>query len=199
MNKEMFSTKRTNQQAPLLAIGGSAGALKALLIILAGLKKDMPMAVVIIQHLDINHSKGLLSVLKNSCPLPVVSALEGHSPTKGTVYLAQTNDHLIIDSYGNFHYQQQPLEQVYRPSVDEFFASIAMHWKSDITAMLLSGMGEDGALGLLALRRLGHHTIAQEKSSCGVFGMPKAAISRQVMVEILTPAQFVNKIHALST
>lgn len=194
----MFDSETNKQHVPLLAIGGSAGALKALQIILAGLKEDMPLAVVIIQHLDEAHSKGLLSVLNNHCNLPVMAALEGNYPEKGKVFLAQTNDHLIIDSSGKFHYQKKPLTQVYRPSVDEFFASIAMHWKNHITAVLLSGMGEDGALGLLALRRLGHLTITQEKLSCAVFGMPKAAIARHAAVEIFTPEQIVNKIESLS-
>tara|TARA_R110001583_G_scaffold16561_20_gene67963 strand:+ start:6811 stop:7401 length:591 start_codon:yes stop_codon:yes gene_type:complete len=185
------------QQAPLLAIGGSAGALKALLIILSELKADIPVTIVIIQHLDKDHSTGLLSVLNNSCSLPVVSAIEGEKPMIGKVYLAQTNDHLIINSRGKFHYQEEPLAQVYRPSVDEFFASIAMHWKNEVTGVLLSGMGDDGALGLLALRRLGFYTIAQEKLSCGVFGMPKVAIARNAAVDIFTPNQIVKKINLL--
>lgn len=186
-----------NAHIPLLAIGGSAGALKALLIILAGIKPDLPAAVVIVQHLDKDHAKGLISVLNVDCALPVVPALQGEKLLAGKVYLAQTNDHLIIDINGRFDYQIQPLTQVYRPSVDEFFSSLALHWKGDITAILLSGMGEDGALGLLALRRLGYFTIAQEKSSCGVFGMPKAAIARNAAIEIFTPEQIVKKIHLL--
>lgn len=193
----MNLSDQSSQNVPLLAIGGSAGALKALLVILADIKPDLPAAVVIVQHLDEDHAQGLISVLNAVCALPVVPAMQGEKPLAGHVHLAQTNDHLIIDTKGRFDYQIEPLTQVYRPSVDEFFASIALHWKGDITAILLSGMGEDGALGLLALRRLGYFTIAQEKLSCGVFGMPKAAIARNAAVDIFTPEQIVKKIDLL--
>ena len=83
-------------------------------------------------------------------------------------------------------YTEQPKEMVYRPSVDVFFESVAAHWGGDVTAVLLTGMGRDGATGLLSLRQKGAHTIAQDEASSAVYGMPKAAVALDAAVEVLS-------------
>ena len=79
----------------------------------------------------------------------------------------------------------EPTQHVYRPSVDVFFASVSRLWQGEAVGVLLTGMGNDGAQGLKALRNRGHHTIAQDEATCVVYGMPKAAAALGAAVEIL--------------
>jgi two-component system response regulator WspF len=102
-------------------------------------------------------------------------AQAGQIPQAGTALLAATNDHLVLDASGRLAYRREPEDLAYRPSVDVFFHSVCQHWDGSAIGVLLTGMGRDGALGLKALRDKGHYTIAQDRSSCAVFGMPQAA------------------------
>jgi chemotaxis response regulator CheB len=90
-----------------------------------------------------------------------------------------------MNRFGKFTYSPEPRKLVYRPSVDVFFESVAAHWGGKIAAVLLTGMGRDGALGLLTLRERGVYTIAQDKDTCAVYGMPKAAAEINAAVDIL--------------
>ena len=103
----------------------------------------------------------------------------------GSVLVAATNDHLAVGSDGKLMYTPNPREYVYRPSVDVFFESVAKHWHNRVIGVLLTGMGRDGAAGLLKLREMGYHTIAQDRASSAVYGMPKAAAEINAAVEIL--------------
>ena len=179
---------------PLIAIGGSTGALTALMKILSMLSKDFPGAIVIAQHIDESYVKGLVGVLDNICELPVIGAEDGSAIKAGYVMISQTNNHLVINQMMRISYRYEPESQLYRPSVDEMFASLALHWKGPLCAVLLSGMGADGAKGLLALRRFGVYTIAQNESSCEVYGMPKAAAKLSAAVDILPPEDIAERL-----
>jgi len=112
-------------------------------------------------------------------------AHEGGRPKINTTYIAGTNDHLVITSLLTFSYTPEPGNIAYRPSVDVFFKSIARHWPEKGIAVLLTGMGRDGAEGLSVLRQSGWHTIAQDEASSVVYGMPKAAKELDAVVETL--------------
>jgi two-component system, chemotaxis family, response regulator WspF len=172
---------------PIIAIGSSTGGPKALAAVLAQLPKGFGAAIAVVQHVDAQFSSGLASWLGQQINLPVRIAKVGESLEPGTVLLAGTNDHLEVKADLTLGYTQHPIDYPYRPSVDVFFNSLAAHWTRRGTAVLLTGMGRDGAKGLLALRERGWHTIAQDKPSCVVYGMPKAAIDLNAAVEILTP------------
>jgi two-component system, chemotaxis family, response regulator WspF len=107
------------------------------------------------------------------------------TPEVNTIYIAGTNDHLVIGSDLAFHYVVEPKDNPYRPSVDAFFLSIVQHWPGKGVAVLLTGMGRDGAQGLLELRKAGWHTIAQDEKTSVVYGMPKAAAQIDAAREIL--------------
>ncbi|MDB6174058.1 MAG: cheB [Chthoniobacteraceae bacterium] len=169
----------------LVAIGSSAGGPAALAKLLAGLPKDFPAAIVLIQHVDAQFAAGMAEWLGNQCPLPVRVAKEGESPTQGVALLAGTCDHLSLTEAGQLSYTAEPVDYVYRPSVDVFFQSVTQFWHGEVIGVLLTGMGRDGALGLKALRNQGHFTIAQDQASCAVYGMPKAAATVDAAVEIL--------------
>jgi len=93
----------------------------------------------------------------------------------GTVLLPDREDHLIMSPQGTLVYTATPRDYVYRPSVDAFFESVALHWRGNATGILLTGMGRDGAKGLKAMRETGFTTIAQDQKTSAVYGMPKAA------------------------
>jgi chemotaxis response regulator CheB len=169
----------------LLAIGASAGGPAALAKILSGLPKDFPAAVVIIQHVDEQFASGMAEWLSQHSKMPVRIAREDNMLEVGVVLLAGTNDHLVLKAPGRLGYTADPVEYVYRPSVDVFFDSIIRFWTGEAIGVLLTGMGRDGALGLKALRNKGYHTIAQDKTSSAVYGMPKAAATLEAAVDVL--------------
>lgn len=186
----MFSAG-SHEKTPLIAIGGSTGAPTALSTILKAIPADFPGTIIIAQHLDEVFAPGLVEVLDKVCAIPVVGAAEGQRLEPAKVFVSQSNDHMIVDGLDCIRYRVEPASQHYRPSVDELFASLGLSWQGPLAAVLLSGMGNDGAQGLLALRRLGHYTIAQEQHSCAVYGMPKAAKKLNAAVELLPPNQIV--------
>ena len=117
----------------------------------------------------------------------VSEALEGDRPQKGVVLVACTNDHLCLQSNQTLNYVREPIDYPYRPSIDVFFRSVARYRTAQGTAILLTGMGRDGAEGLRLLRDAGWYTIAQDQSSCAVYGMPRAAAELNAAVEVLNP------------
>ena len=153
--------------------------------ILGGLPKDFPAAIVIVQHVDAQFTQGLADWLAQHSRLPVRLVCEGDAPVAGAVLIANTADHLVFLNAKTLGYTAEPVEAVYRPSVDVFFQSVAKHWPGKVTGVLLTGMGRDGAKGLKALRDEGHHTIAQDRATSVVYGMPKAAAALEAAVEIL--------------
>jgi chemotaxis response regulator CheB len=169
----------------LVAIGSSAGGPAALASVLRELPADFPAAIIVVQHIDAQFAPGLAKWLGEQSRLPVRPAASGDIPVCGTVLLAATNDHLILESSTRLGYTPNPVEYSYRPSVNAFFESSARHWSGPMIGVLLTGMGSDGAKGLKMLRNLGHHTIAQDQKTSAVYGMPRAAADLQAATEIL--------------
>ncbi len=169
----------------LVVIGSSSGGPEALAKVLRGLPEDFQAAVVIVQHIDAQFSEGLARWLDQQTPLKVRLVIQGEKPCKGEVLLAGTDDHLVMNENGTLGYRAEPKNMPYRPSVDVFWHSLAVYQTGNVTAVLLTGMGKDGAQGMLELKGLGVHTIVQDEKSCAVFGMPKAAIDIDAAVEVL--------------
>jgi chemotaxis response regulator CheB len=170
----------------LVAIGASAGGPAALAALLRGLPKDLPAALVIVQHVDAQFTGGMAAWLSEQSALPVRVAVAGDRVIAGTVLLAGTGEHLVMTGPDRFGYTREPSQAVYRPSIDVFFHSVVKYWRGEAVGILLTGMGRDGAVGLKALRGKGHHTIAQDQASSAVYGMPKAAAALGAAVEVLT-------------
>ncbi len=170
---------------PLVVLGASTGGPAALADILARLPASFNAAMVIIQHIDREFAADLARWLGTHCALPVRVADSGCRPLAGHVWLAGTNDHLVLQQDGALAYRREPQECFYRPSVDVFFGSVAAHWASPGVAVLLTGMGRDGGNGLLTLRRCGWHTLAQDEDTCVVYGMPRAAAELKAAEKIL--------------
>ncbi len=171
--------------APLVAIGSSTGGPNALATILSHLPANFGAAVVIVQHVDVQFAPGLVEWLNQQTPLQVRIADEGSRLEIGKVLIAATNNHLYLRPNLSLGYTKDPTDYPYRPSVDVFFKSLAQYWKHQGIAVLLTGMGRDGAEGLSLLRTKGWHTIAQNQATCVVYGMPKAAVELGAAVKIL--------------
>src|SRR5262249_38070247 len=153
--------------------------------VLGALAQDFPAPIVIVQHVDAQFAPGLADWLNQQTTLHVRLAEEGDRPEPGIVLLAGGENHLVFCSPTRLAYTREPLDYSYRPSVDVFFRSAGLLWSGGIIGVILTGMGKDGAEGLLGLRERGHWTIAQDETTCAVYGMPKAAAQIQAAREIL--------------
>lgn len=176
--------RSSGQRQQLVAIGSSAGGPAALEQLLKGLPVNFPAAIVLVQHVDQIFAAGMAEWLSTASGLPVRLAQEGESPRPGTVLLAGTNHHIRLLKNGTLAYTAEPVNEIYRPSIDVFFESVARYWTGDAVGVLLTGMGRDGAQGLKLMRQQGYLTIAQDQQSCAVYGMPKAAAAIDAAVEI---------------
>ncbi len=184
-------TRRTPRKIPtsdhlrLVLIGASTGGPKALATICLGIPRDWNAAVVVVQHVDVAFSQGLAKWLADRTGHPVRVAEDGQHLTAGDIVLAGTNDHLVLTKSRTLEYREDPKDLFFRPSVDVFFDSVAANWPHTDAAVLLTGMGKDGAKGMLRLRSKGWHTIAQDQASSVVWSMPKAAIDAEAVSEVL--------------
>lgn len=168
----------------LVAIGSSAGGPAALELLLKGLPSSFDTSIVLVQHVDQVFAAGMAEWLSSSCGLKVRLARDGEAPQPGTVLLAGTNHHIRLLKNGTLTYTAEPVNEIYRPSIDVFFESVARYWEGDAVGVLLTGMGRDGAQGLKLMRQQGFLTIAQDQQSSSVYGMPKAAAAIDAAVEI---------------
>jgi len=174
-----------SRQLPVVAIGASTGGPHALQAILSKWPGDFPAAVLVAQHISADFADSLAAWLSDCCTLRVHTARNGDRPEAGIVLVAGTDDHLVMRTEGTLVYAREPLDNPFRPSVDVLFQSLARHWRRPSVAVLLTGIGRDGAQGLLELRRAGWHTIAQDEHTSVVYGMPQAASRLGAAVEIL--------------
>lgn len=165
--------------ARLIAIGSSTGGVEALQVLLSSFPPDCP-PTMIVQHVDSRFAPAIARTLNAACPARVMLAEADMPLRQGHVYLAPGDDrHMMVSRTRNLYVKLRPGEPVsgHRPSVDALFHSVALNIGAEAVGILLTGMGADGAKGLLAMAKAGAHTIAQDEATCTVFGMPRVAIS----------------------
>ena len=162
----------------LLAIGASTGGPGAICELLRELGRVFPLQVAVVQHIAAGFEAGLADWLRHELGVDVRVAQDGEDIPPGAVRIAPTGSHLCVGPSGELRLDQEtPPVRGHRPSVDELFHSLARPLRARAVAgVLLSGMGSDGAEGLLELRRAGAFTVAQDERSCAVFGMPRSAL-----------------------
>lgn len=165
-----------NRQPEILAIGASAGGPMALQTILNLIPKDFPLPILIVQHIDHNFAPGYCEWLNITSAIPVQLAGDGEIILAGHAYLPSGDCHLGLFSKGVLKVSKEPPERNLRPSVSFLFRSVAAFYGKNAMAVLLSGMGTDGAKELKSLRDIGALTMAQDKLSSLVHGMPGEAI-----------------------
>ncbi|MBU5613626.1 chemotaxis-specific protein-glutamate methyltransferase CheB [Geomonas azotofigens] len=160
----------------ILAIGASTGGPKAVMRLLKALPADFPGAVFVVQHIAQGFAAGFANWLDRECALPVRLARDGAPFRAGEALVAPDGRHLTVAD-GVTLLNDAPAVNCCRPSIDVFFDSLARQRCDQVVAVLLTGMGRDGAQGMLHIREAGGTTIVQDEPSCAVFGMPKAAIT----------------------
>lgn len=159
----------------VVAIGASTGGPKALLEVISSLPRDLPAVVLIVQHMPEGFTQSLAERLNWQSSLEVKEAQDRDRVRPGLVFIAPGNRHMVIDGKHIRLTDGARVNHV-RPSVDVLMESVAVHYGPNALGVLMTGMGQDGAAGIKAIKRRGGRTIAQDESSCAVFGMPKAAI-----------------------
>ena len=180
----------------VVAIAASTGGPSTLAIVLAGLGGTTA-PVLVVQHLHVDFTAGLVDWMSRVCPLPVALAEHRQPARGGHVYLAPSGTHLRLAADFTLELSRSP-DTVHRPSADELFRSVAENAGPAAVGVLLTGMGDDGASGLLAIRRHGGRTLAQDEASCAVFGMPAAARRLGAVTEMLSPEDLARAIRSAS-
>jgi two-component system, chemotaxis family, response regulator WspF len=172
------------QSLPIIAIGASTGGPLALSRLLRSLPPQLPAAVLVVQHIEGEFTAGLVDWLRSHSGHPIGLAERGDSPQPGRIYVAAPGQHLLLLPSLQFGWRAASPRELHVPSVDALFLSLAQTGCHGAAA-LLTGMGHDGVDGLLALRRKGWTTIAQDEASSVVWGMPRAAVERQAADQVL--------------
>ncbi|MDD3437150.1 MAG: chemotaxis response regulator protein-glutamate methylesterase [Candidatus Gastranaerophilales bacterium] len=170
-----LSVKTTNK---IIAIGASTGGTDALREVISRLPSNSP-PVVVVQHMPQNFTKSFAERLNQICQVQVKEATDGEYLATGKVLIAPGNQHMEIRRSGISYYVKLfdgPMMFHQRPAVEILFNSVAKYAGQNSVGVILTGMGKDGAQGLLNMRQAGASTIAQDEKSCIVFGMPKEAI-----------------------
>jgi len=175
----------TEAPFPLVAIASSLGGPKALSVVLKMLPKDFPAPVCICQHISHGFTEGLAQWLGSESPLKVVEASDGEEMAPGHVYIARSGSHLVVRSKGRLVLDPSPPVRGFKPSCDVLLTSAAESFGTRVLGVILTGMGRDGARGLKEIRERGGRTIAQDKASCAVYGMPKEAVRLGAAEEVL--------------
>jgi two-component system chemotaxis response regulator CheB len=178
---------RFSSTEKLIVIGASTGGTEAIKNILIQLPADAP-GVLIAQHMPEHFTKSFAARLNTLCKISVTEAEHNERILPGHAYIAPGHSHLLLKRSGA-HYiaqlNQGPLVNRHRPSVDVLFRSAANVAGANALGIILTGMGKDGVQGLLEMKQVGSHTIAQDEASCVVFGMPKEAIAAGGAREVL--------------
>jgi two-component system chemotaxis response regulator CheB len=166
-----------NAAFDVVAMAASAGGLTALTQVLSSLPREFTAAIAIVQHLDPRHRSLMADILSRRTVLNVKQAEEGDSLSPGMVYIAPPNRHLLVNGDGTMSLSQSELVHFLRPAADLLFESVAASYKNRAIAVVLSGSGSDGAMGIEAIKKMGGTVIAQDNKTAEFAGMPTAAIN----------------------
>lgn len=195
-SSEPVEAKLVHTTNKLIAIGASTGGTRALETILTTMPVNTP-GIVIVQHMPPVFTKSFADRLDTVCRMHVKEAEDGDLVSTGTVLLAPGNYHMLIEKSGAKYYvriKQGPPVNHHRPSVDVMFNSAASAAGVNAIGVLLTGMGADGARGLLAMKQNGSHTISQDEATSVVYGMPKEAEKLGAVEEVLPLQSIANAI-----
>ncbi len=187
-----MSPKPAMSAAPpirVVAIGASAGGLKALAGVVEGLPAGFALALLVVQHVPPQHPSSLAQIFAGKCGLRVKEADEKEPVRPGTLYFAPPDYHLLVEDDQTLALSQEEPVNYSRPSIDVLFESAAAVWGPQLLGVLLSGASEDGAAGLEAIHLAGGLTVVQQPEEALVDTMPRAALSRFAPDYVLPAAQ----------
>lgn len=175
------------KRVSLVVVGASTGGPNSISEFLGRFTAGFPYPILVVQHMAKGFTAGLADWLNRTTPLPVQVAQDGQRPESGIVYIAPKDLHLCLGGDGELVLMDDPPEHLVRPSVSRLFRSVASVHKGEVAAVLLSGMGKDGAVEMKALRDMGAVTFAQDKESSVVWGMPGEAVRLGAVDYVGTP------------
>ena len=187
----------------ILCIGASTGGPTAVETVLKGLGPNFPLPILYVQHIDTGADEKMAAWFNQVCPnTPLILARDGQIAERGKVYMAPADKHLVIDHLNKdrrpvLQLSDEPPERFLKPAVNKLFRSAAYHYKKNCLAILLTGMGRDGAEGCKEILNNGGYTIVEDKSTCTVFGMPAAAIEMHAASKVCPRDIIAEKILAL--
>ncbi len=172
----------------IIAIGASTGGTEAIKDVLINLPAEIP-PILIVQHMPEHFTKSYAERLNTLCKFEVKEAVDGEWATPGKALIAPGNKHMVLKRSGARYYvevKDGPLVYHQRPSVEVLFSSVAKYAGPNAAGILLTGMGRDGANGLLEMKNAGAFTIAQDENSCIVYGMPKEAVALGAAIRVVS-------------
>lgn len=172
----------------IVALAASAGGLKALTDVLAALPSDFPAALAVVQHLDPRHRSLMAEILGKRTRLQVREAHEGDVLRPGLAFIAPPNRHLLVNPDGTVSLSQSELVHFVRPSADLLFESAAASFRGRAIAVVLTGSGSDGAMGVKAIKKMGGTVIVQDQNTAEFYGMPDAA-QKTGVVDFVLPLE----------
>jgi len=175
----------TNPKYTIVAMTASAGGIKALTTVLSGFPSDFPAPIVVVQHLAPNHRSLLPEILERRCSMHVKQAEEGDTLEPSTAYVAPPDQHLLVNGDGTLSLSHSDLVHFVRPSADLLFESVAASHEDQAIAVVLTGTGSDGTMGVKAVKKMGGLVIVQDSESAEFSGMPRAAVETGVVDHIL--------------
>ncbi len=175
-------TDRTDQAPPygIVAVASSAGGITALGRVLGGFPAQMPVPIVVVQHLDPRHETIIAEVIRRRTSLEAKLAIDGERIVAGKIHIAPPNRHLLVNSDRSLSLTSSELVHFVRPSADLLFESVAASYGSAALACVLTGSGSDGAMGATAIKSRGGSVIVQDPQSAEFKGMPEAAVAAGV-------------------
>jgi len=182
----------------VIAVVSSAGGIAALGRVLAELPKDLPAAVLVVQHLLASRPSHLAEILGWHTALTVEEARPGRQPRNGTVYVAPPDAHLIVGANRRLQLSQLPPLHFCRPSGDRLFESLATTFGPRAIAVILTGTGRDGAAGAQILRQHGGTVIVQDPPTAEFLGMPKAALEAGAVDRVLPLSEIARALESLA-
>ncbi|MCB1111317.1 MAG: chemotaxis response regulator protein-glutamate methylesterase, partial [Chlamydiia bacterium] len=186
-------------QIEAVFIGTSLGGPQALMQVLSTLDNTIPVPILIVQHIAIGFTKGLVEWLTHTSSLPITTGTNGIKALPGHVYIAPDDQHMEITPNSIIQLVNAPPDHGLRPSVSRLFSSAARHLKERAIGIILTGMGNDGSRELLMMKETGAITIVQDPRTCLAFGMPTAAIELGAAQHILSLEQIGPSINKLLT
>ncbi|AGX44942.1 protein-glutamate methylesterase/protein-glutamine glutaminase [Clostridium saccharobutylicum] len=200
IDKEIYIRKEVsidipkNKKIDSVVIGASTGGPKALQEVLTKLPANLGVPVFVVQHMPEGFTKVFSERLNKSCNMRVVEADEGMKICKDTIYIAKGGRHMIVGTNNLIHLNQEPAIWGVRPAVDKLFNSATTVYGGNLLSVILTGMGKDGADGTKNIKDNGGITISEDKSTCTIYGMPKAAFETGKVDFVVPLDQIANKI-----
>ena len=190
--------KKRDKKIKIVAIGASTGGPPIIQTILSGLKKGYSVPILVVQHISKGFLEGLVEWLRQSTGLPVHIAKHGEELLPGHIYFARDDYHLGVDKDGRLRLSREEIENGLRPSVSYLFRSIINSFDGEAVGILLTGMGKDGAMEMKMMKDNGAVTIAQDRESSVVYGMPGEAVRLDGATYVLSPEEIAQTLESLA-